>query len=503
MYEAAKKSLLKFKGSASGVGGSSSGDIPAIKVEPAFYSAQGSRNSGWRGGRRGGSVGNRSAGVAQREKEINPVGRDGHVMRCNKCNSIRHLFVKCPHKGQSRLNPIGRDGKPLPCDSCESRMHFLAKCPHKWPDAVPVFEAEVLQAEEDNEMPESELQQEMPEEVYTVVFLAGAKVEEVTRLNKESEARGLLDTGCRVTVSGKGWLDSYLETLSAEEKQLALKSRSDSSKVFKFGNDELLKSLGRYRIPVILGGKPTHIHTEVVNSSVPLLLSLSLIKSLGGIINTQEDTINLMGENIPMELTSSGLYGIPVGDIECEVLNAVCLDEMGEDECSRRLLKLHRQFGHPSLIKLKKLLQDAHIWDDRFSTILGDIYKTCRLCKEFSSTPPKPAVCLPMAKSFNECVAMDLKHWRDGVWILYIIDVFTRYTMAQFITRKKPEVIVEALIKNWIKVFGVMTKIITDNGGEFNAEEMREVATILDFFPVTQLELRVLFKMGSVRRCML
>ena len=95
MYEDAKKSLRKFKGS--GVGGYS-GDSVAIKVEPAFYSSPTYRKTGWRGGKGGGQVGfAQRDGVAQREKEINPVGRDGRIMRCNKCNSIRHLFIKCPH----------------------------------------------------------------------------------------------------------------------------------------------------------------------------------------------------------------------------------------------------------------------------------------------------------------------------------------------------------------------------------------------------------------------
>ena len=35
-------------------------------------------------------------------------------------------------------------------------------------------------------------------------------------------------------------------------------------------------------------------------------------------------------------------------------------------------------------------------------------------------------------------------------------------------------------MQNWIGTFGVMGGILSDNGGEFNADEMRDVASILN-----------------------
>ena len=49
-----------------------------------------------------------------------------------------------------------------------------------------------------------------------------------------------------------------------------------------------------------------------------------------------------------------------------------------------------------------------------------------------------------------------------------------------FITRKRPSDVIDSLMTNWIGVFGIMGAILTDNGGEFNSEEMREVASILN-----------------------
>ena len=47
---------------------------------------------------------------------------------------------------------------------------------------------------------------------------------------------------------------------------------------------------------------------------------------------------------------------------------------------------------------------------------------------------------------FNEHVSIDLKE-RNGCWIMYMIDVVTRFTRAGFITTKEEHVVVDAVIK--------------------------------------------------------
>ena len=84
-----------------------------------------------------------------------------------------------------------------------------------------------------------------------------------------------------------------------------------------------------------------------------------------------------------------------------------------------------------------------------------------------------------MASKFNEKVAMYLKQW-NGRWILQIIDMWSRYTLSVFVDRKKPSNIIDALMTHWIGKFGVLKALITDNGGEFISDEMREITSILN-----------------------
>ena len=85
-----------------------------------------------------------------------------------------------------------------------------------------------------------------------------------------------------------------------------------------------------------------------------------------------------------------------------------------------------------------------------------------------------------MAARFNQKVYMDLKKWGDK-WILHLIDMFSRLSISTFISRKRPSDVIDKIMTCWMGAgFGGMEAILTDNGGEFNADEIREVASILN-----------------------
>ena len=519
LYEDAKKSLRKFKGETvgSGYSGSAGNDIQ-VKVEPVFYTTgrgfrgRGNTNRGWRGRDRGykprdygnygrgnvrGDYGNygrgsarsdgypRDAGTAfrrsgrgQGEKDLNPLGKDGLPIKCDRCESIRHLFAKCTHRWETsgKLNPVGKDGNYLKCDSCESVLHLLAKCPHRW---------EVInQAECVDEQAQSDFKGQFDFKAYPdeytehVVLFTGFNKADVVQLEAEAHNSGVLDSACTSTVSGRVWVHSYIETLSESDKVKVVKL--PSNKRFKFGSGNVFPSEGEYLLPACLAGKSVTVKTDVVECDIPLLFSRTALKSMGAKVDYENDVAVIFGRTVQLNFTSSGHHCISLVPDAPEDVNAIDLNEV-DDKCKYKVvLKLHRQFGHPSKVKLEGLLKDAGIWTAEYSSMLSDIHDKCRICKEFSSTPPRSVVCLPMARNFNEKVAMDLKHWRKGLWILYMIDLYSRYTMATFITRKLPSTIIDNVIKYWIRIFGVMGGILTDNGGEFNADEVRDVASVLD-----------------------
>ena len=100
-------------------------------------------------------------------------------------------------------------------------------------------------------------------------------------------------------------------------------------------------------------------------------------------------------------------------------------------DITKILSKIHKQFRHPTMLKIRALLKDAKMWEEDYQDILEMLYGSCEICLKFSKTYSKPLVSLSLAKSFNEVGAMDLKEWKKGVYILYLIDMFSRITVAR------------------------------------------------------------------------
>ena len=65
--------------------------------------------------------------------------------------------------------------------------------------------------------------------------------------------------------------------------------------------------------------------------------------------------------------------------------------------------------------------------------------------------------------------SLDITHHR------YVVKIYT-----VLVDRKKPGNIIDALMTQWIGKFGVMKALMTDNGGEFNSDEIRELTSILN-----------------------
>ena len=91
-------------------------------------------------------------------------------------------------------------------------------------------------------------------------------------------------------------------------------------------------------------------------------------------------------------------------------------------------IKLHRQFAHPSKGRLIDLINKAgDHWSQNSELIqeVNDISDNCDICKKYKKTPARPVVGLPMASSFLETVALDLKDYKGNL-IIHLIDLCTR-----------------------------------------------------------------------------
>ncbi len=402
-----------------------------------------------------------------------------------------------------RQNPPGPNGKPLKCKGCKAETHFLIDCPDAFENSdfknkkfqtVFITNNETKQEEKvllevKEEIPEvSDTESEASQEgVFCAIYVADNK-EDLSAFTAEALNKGALDTCCTANVAGEKWTNIYLESIPKELKHKVI-GPTESKRQFIFGNQGKLKATAKYTIPVRIGGEENMITIDVISSDIPLLISKSEMKKLGIALDMKNDRGTINGKPLILNTTSAGHYVVDLLN-DTERIAEVNISELEDEDDNVRykaLRKIHLQFGHRSKKQFVTILKEAGKWKEEYSTIIDTIMDKCEGCLLRRKTPDRPAVAPPMSSDFGEVLGMDLKVWdkNKGIYILYMIDTFTRFQVATVIYNKEPETIVKALTTKWFAVFGKVNKIITDNGTEFCNEHMREVAAAFDIILLT------------------
>eukprot|EP00435_Cladocopium_sp_Y103_P038581 s1016_g10.t1 len=122
---------------------------------------------------------------------------------------------------------------------------------------------------------------------------------------------GILDTGATKTVIGSHHVKDFLNHLHPEVKQHV--RRSSSHVVFRFGNQGTLQATHAMVIPVC----GMWLKISVVEGATPFLISNTLLRALGALIDTKNHQLILPSHNtqIPLQLTSKGLYLIDMNQL--------------------------------------------------------------------------------------------------------------------------------------------------------------------------------------------
>ena len=88
-----------------------------------------------------------------------------------------------------------------------------------------------------------------------------------------------------------------------------------------------------------------------------------------------------------------------------------------------------------------------------------------------------------LASEFNDAAAIDLKHWKGNLYMLYMIDIFSRFTLACIIHDKHPDTVINCIMQTWVgSGMGAPKKFLADNGGEFANPEFTDMCGNLNVF---------------------
>ncbi|XP_063676591.1 uncharacterized protein LOC134812913 [Bolinopsis microptera] len=309
--------------------------------------------------------------------------------------------------------------------------------------------------------------------------------EEAVFLVGETVNKALLDSGASRTVAGENWYSCFLDSLDDETRSTVKEFPAEL--IFRFGVGTL-ESSKKVIIPVTICTHEIWLEVHIVNSDIPLLLSLMSMKNMGVHLNFETDTVTIRGEDYKLELTESGHYVIPIKEQNVKFESILIAEERSQEiNLKKQANKLHKRFAHAPIDRIVKLLKNAGVEAGKLEALeenLKNLEKTCEFCLTHKRAHPRPKVSLPMANSFNELVAIDLK-LIEGKWILHAIDYLTRFSSAAVLENKTSDEVIDKFFTIWISMFGPPQRILSDNGGEFVSYAFESLCESFDIKQMT------------------
>ena len=300
----------------------------------------------------------------------------------------------------------------------------------------------------------------------------------------ETLGHAVVDTGCPYTVCGETWLKTYVDTLSRKDR-LSIR-KNESNHQFRFGAGKVYPSQYEVIIPIYVSHNKYELGVDVVTAYVPLLLSRETLRRASAKIDVAAATIVFMGATIPLNISSTGHMclqisrPLDISNVECNnIISRVLYTSPHANhsmDIKAKAAKLHLQFCHPTDKRLIDLLKKSGNNNEQVFDAIREVTSNCDVCIRNKRAPLRPAVGFPLASDFNETVALDLKSYHPEGYILHIIDHLTRYSSACFISNKRKETIVKAVLDYWIRIFGSPKSFLTDNGGEFVNKDFIDLA---------------------------
>ena len=345
-------------------------------------------------------------------------------------------------------NSLDQFGNPTRCTVCESVNHWANNCPDRASQEKDTFV------------------------VHEIVLHASIQPVHILTLIAEAWGAGLVDCGASKTVCGEKWLEVFISCLSREDQSDVTYFSSNS--IFRFGDGDSVQAKQGVKIPAYIGNKRVFIVTDIIEKDLPLLLSKRFLKNGKFQLDFDNDALYANGETIPLQTTHSGHYLLPLTKGTQLIHNLDGSDKIiltvstskSDFEIAQ---KLHRQFAHPTKDKLFKLVKLAgEPWNNNknLHKEIENVTESCEICEKYKKAAPRPVVGLPMASTFLETVAIDIKFYNSKP-ILHLIDLYTKLSAAALMPNKQPLTVINTILKIWVSVYGATEKFLVDNGGEF------------------------------------
>ena len=112
------------------------------------------------------------------------------------------------------------------------------------------------------------------------------------------------------------------------------------------------------------------------------------------------------------------------------------------------LTKFHKGSGHKSEKNMMHSLSQAEVVTPETRKVVKKVVSSCKECKKFGRSLPKPRTTLPKVCDTNQIITWDLKEWGHR-HIMWMIDSFRQFEKGVVISNKKKKTILKVLYYDW------------------------------------------------------
>ena len=148
-------------------------------------------------------------------------------------------------------------------------------------------------------------------------------------------------------------------------------------------------------------------------------------------------------------------------------LRALRSDNIGHQ--NKALRRLHLRWYHASTARMTALLRAAGVSADILKRI-SETVDSCKICRMWKAPGRRSMTTSSLAERFGEVVQVDLLFIEEFI-VVHLIDEAIRWTATQLVPDRQASTIIKAITGMWLKLFGPMQCLVSDQEGGLASEE--------------------------------
>ena len=233
----------------------------------------------------------------------------------------------------------------------------------------------------------------------------------------------------------------------------------------------------------------------MIDVKIPLPVSLKVMMKLGMSMKFSQDGPNIAvieGTKFEMKMREDHIW-IDVSPTEQEdrLLTPETRVLLTRQTITKEdIAKVHVQMAHPPKEKMLRILRRAQTLNEEVTKMVDTVYEEClsKDCRARDACQKIRKVGARLPEHVGDMVCADLKiGGKNGDKdVLYIIDMFSNYVIADVIQSKRPDQIVEKFLELWVSRGLPKIKVLmTDCGREFLGSDMERFVEFLNIKHIT------------------